>query len=111
MPILLDRPRNVQTRIVHPITGHGHIGAYYCYFVLSESLACPYGEPLQLRSHVLTDCDRHDTARHHLHKASSDLPSAFILSAHYPCHSIIYKNLYRPPHVVVGTLHATVYKC
>jgi HEAT repeat protein len=45
----------------------------------SESPACPCGEPMQSRSHVLADCERHDAARHHLLEASSDLSTASII--------------------------------
>jgi ribonuclease HI len=80
-PILrqTDIPRNVQTRIIHAITGHGHIGSYYSQIIPAESPACPCGEPLQSRSHVISDCERHDDARHHLHEVSSDLSTAFII--------------------------------
>jgi ribonuclease HI len=74
-----DVSRSVQSRIIHAITGHGHIGSYYARFIPSESPACPCGEPVQSRNHVLADCERHDAARHHLREASPDLSTAFII--------------------------------
>jgi hypothetical protein len=76
----LDCPRDVQTRIIHAITGHGHIGEYYARFVPSEPSSCPCGEPLQTREHILADCELHNASRHILHKACPTLSTALLLS-------------------------------
>ncbi|PVF96260.1 hypothetical protein CPB86DRAFT_685274, partial [Serendipita vermifera] len=50
-------------------TGHGHYGRYYQDFNIPEPYACPCGEPIQTRSHILLDCPIHDQHRHILTEA------------------------------------------
>jgi ribonuclease HI len=76
----IDAPRDTQSRVIQIITGHGHIGEYYARFVPTEHPACPCGEPLQTRDHVLSDCELHNAHRHILHKAIPNLSTALILS-------------------------------
>jgi hypothetical protein len=76
----LDAHRDVQSRIIQTITGHGHIGDYYARFVPSEPTSCPCGEPLQTRDHILTECELHNSSRHILHKACPNLSTSLILS-------------------------------
>jgi ribonuclease HI len=76
----LDGPRDVQSRVIQTITGHGHIGDYYARFVPAENPSCPCGEPLQTREHVLADCELHNASRHILHKACPNLSTTLILS-------------------------------
>jgi hypothetical protein len=75
----IDASRDVQSRVIQSITGHGHIGDCYARFVPTEPSSCPCGEPLQTRDHILTDCDLHNDHRHILHKACPTLSTSFIL--------------------------------
>jgi ribonuclease HI len=81
-PILceIDGPRDVQSRVVHAITGHGHIGEYYARFVPAETSSCPCGETLQTREHVLADCELYNASRHFLHNACPNLSTTLLLS-------------------------------
>jgi ribonuclease HI len=72
--------RDVQSRAIQVITGHGHIGDYYARFIPTEPPSCPCGEPLQSREHILTDCEKYNDTRHILHKACPTLSTALILS-------------------------------
>jgi hypothetical protein len=76
----IEGPRDVQARVIHAITGHGHIGEYYARFVPTETPACPCGEPIQTRAHVLADCELHNASRHILHSACPNLSIALLLS-------------------------------
>jgi hypothetical protein len=78
----IDGPRDMQSRVIHTITGRGHIGDYYARFVPAEPSCCPCGEPLQTREPVLADCELYDACRHILHKACSILLTAHLLSTH-----------------------------
>jgi ribonuclease HI len=75
----ISGPRDVQSRVIHTITGHGHIGAYYARFVPAKTPSCPCGEALQTREHILTECNLHDASRHILHKACPTLSTALLL--------------------------------
>jgi ribonuclease HI len=76
----IEGPRDVQLRVIHAITGHGHIGEYYAQFVPAETSSCPCGEPVQTRGHVLTECELHNSSRHILHNACPSLSIAQLLS-------------------------------
>jgi hypothetical protein len=74
--------QNIQLQVIHTITGHGHIRAYYARFVPTKSPSCPCGKEIQMHEHVLTDCDLHDASWHILHKACPTLSTALLLGTH-----------------------------
>ncbi|KZT10896.1 uncharacterized protein LAESUDRAFT_354325 [Laetiporus sulphureus 93-53] len=52
-----DDTRQVECRLVHLLTGHGHVGSYYNRFVHEESIACQCRTAnMQTRDHLLIDC-------------------------------------------------------
>ncbi|VDB97961.1 unnamed protein product, partial [Peniophora sp. CBMAI 1063] len=73
-------PRDVHTRIIQTITGHGFRGDYYARFVPTEVTACPCGEaPVQTREHILADCPLYERGRHFLRAVSPNISSAILL--------------------------------
>jgi ribonuclease HI len=76
----IEGSRDVHSRFIHAVTGHGHIGEYYARFVPAEIPSCPCGEPVQTRGHVLADCELHNSSRHILHKACPSLSITQLLS-------------------------------
>jgi ribonuclease HI len=73
-------PRDVHTRVIQAMTGHGFFGDYYGRFVPSESTTCPCDNTThQTRDHILTECPLYDEHRHHLRDASNSLSSPMIL--------------------------------
>jgi ribonuclease HI len=86
----IDGPHDIQSRVIQTITGHGYIGSYYARFVPDEPAACPCGEPLQTRDHVLADCKLHNAHRHVLHKACPNLSTALILSTRKGLNTLVH---------------------
>jgi hypothetical protein len=75
-----NMPHSVQVHIIHTITGHSHIGAYYTRFVPNECPSCPCGEELQTHEHIISDCKRYNASRYILHRACPNLSPALLLS-------------------------------
>jgi ribonuclease HI len=86
----MDASRDVQSRVIQVITGHGHIGDYYARFVPAEPTSCPCGEPIQTREHILADCELYNAQRHTLHKACPSLTSATILSTRKGLNALVH---------------------
>ncbi|PCH34699.1 hypothetical protein WOLCODRAFT_106417, partial [Wolfiporia cocos MD-104 SS10] len=80
---------NVQSRIIHCITAHGHFGEYYNRFVPIEPSTCPCDHrTLQTRDHILRDCPLHTHARHHLTRVSPTITLHIILSTPKGLHAL-----------------------
>ncbi|KZT10152.1 uncharacterized protein LAESUDRAFT_474060 [Laetiporus sulphureus 93-53] len=68
-----DDPRNVECRVCHLLTEHGHIGSYYHRFVPEESTSCQCQHPgIQTRNHLLLGCPSYVHARWHLFHPNKD---------------------------------------
>ncbi|PCH43134.1 hypothetical protein WOLCODRAFT_52864, partial [Wolfiporia cocos MD-104 SS10] len=73
--------RNVQSRIIHCITSHGHYGEYYSRFVPTEPTSCHCdNRTFQTRDHILRDCPLHTHARHYLTRISPSITLHILLS-------------------------------
>jgi hypothetical protein len=74
-PSLLPNPsmemldRKTFSRVIQCRTGHAHISEYYCQFVPDLLSECQCGHPLQLRTHILSECPLYCT---HCHLLSQD---------------------------------------
>jgi ribonuclease HI len=53
-------------RMVQTLTGHRWYGGYYQRFNINDTHACPCGEDLQSREHILEDCPLYNDHRHFL---------------------------------------------
>jgi len=52
--------------------GHGYFGEYYQTHNIQESTACPCGEELQTREHIVFECQIHDDHRYIITKGAPD---------------------------------------
>lgn len=65
-----DNPREVLGRLVQVQTGHGAFGEYYRRFHINEDIACPCGDALQTRVHILTECPLYEDYQYILRQVS-----------------------------------------
>ena len=72
-------PRSVGVRTVQCLLGHGFFGEFYDRHNIPENVACPCGEPLQTREHILRFCPLYRSVRHFLRKASAAIDLRIIL--------------------------------
>ena len=60
-------------------TGHGHFGEYYLTHNIQEPPKCPCSAELQMRDHILFECEIHEEHRHLIDKGAPDHRLATIL--------------------------------
>ncbi|KAG6805287.1 hypothetical protein H0H92_015972, partial [Tricholoma furcatifolium] len=71
--------RELFARLVQCRTRHSFIGDYYAKFVPTESTACPCGERIQTREHILAECELYEEHREILKEVDNDLDPGLLL--------------------------------